>query len=116
MFTVFNKHSVADWDNVLLSIVLKPFIYFFLLTLQEHRTEIDARSGTFQAFELFGQHLLQSNHYASPEVQEKLENMNMARQELEKYVFVVMDVLLKFDFGHGFWWIRESDRYKISFV
>jgi len=54
--------------------------------LQEHRTEIDARAGTFQAFELFGQHLLQSNHYASPEVQEKLENMNMARQELEKYV------------------------------
>lgn len=51
---------------------------------QEHRTEIDARAGTFQAFELFGQHLLQSNHYASPEVQEKLENMNLARQELEK--------------------------------
>jgi len=51
---------------------------------QEHRTEIDARSGTFQAYELFGQHLLQSNHYASPEVQEKLETMNTARQELEK--------------------------------
>merc|ERR550517_2450375 len=51
---------------------------------QEHRTEIDARSGTFQAFELFGQHLLQSNHYASPEVQEKLETMNTARQDLEK--------------------------------
>lgn len=51
---------------------------------QEHRTEIDARAGTFQAFELFGQHLLQSNHYASAEVQEKLENMNLARQELEK--------------------------------
>ena len=52
---------------------------------QEHRTEIDARAGTFQAFELFGQHLLQSNHYASPEVQEKLETMNAARQDLEKY-------------------------------
>ena len=26
---------------------------------QEHRTEIDARAGTFQAFELFGQQLLQ---------------------------------------------------------
>lgn len=57
--------------------------------LQEHRTEIDARAGTFQAFELFGQHLLQSNHYASPEVQEKLENMNLARQDLEKYVSVL---------------------------
>ena len=51
---------------------------------QEHRTEIDARAGTFQAFELFGQHLLQSNHYASTEVQEKLETMNTARQDLEK--------------------------------
>ncbi|XP_032452714.1 spectrin alpha chain isoform X2 [Nasonia vitripennis] len=51
---------------------------------QEHRMEIDARVGTFQAFELFGQQLLQSNHYASVEIQEKLESMNEARQELEK--------------------------------
>jgi spectrin alpha len=59
--------------------------YFFdTFRNQEHRTEIDARAGTFQAFELFGQHLLQSNHYASPEVQEKLETMNAARQDLEK--------------------------------
>ncbi|XP_075227894.1 alpha spectrin isoform X2 [Lycorma delicatula] len=51
---------------------------------QEHRTEIDARSGTFQAFELFGQQLLQSGHYASVEIQEKLESMTEAHQELEK--------------------------------
>uniref|UniRef100_A0A0K8TCJ0 Spectrin alpha chain n=1 Tax=Lygus hesperus TaxID=30085 RepID=A0A0K8TCJ0_LYGHE len=51
---------------------------------QEHRTEIDARSGTFQAFEMFGQQLLQSGHYASVEIQEKLESMSEARQELEK--------------------------------
>ncbi|XP_012266103.2 spectrin alpha chain isoform X2 [Athalia rosae] len=51
---------------------------------QEHRTEIDARAGTFQAFELFGQQLLQSSHYASVEIQEKLEAMAEARQELEK--------------------------------
>ncbi|KAK0179706.1 hypothetical protein PV327_005434 [Microctonus hyperodae] len=51
---------------------------------QEHRTEIDARTGTFQAFELFGQQLLQSSHYASVEIQEKLESMTEARQELEK--------------------------------
>uniref|UniRef100_A0A4D5R8U1 Spectrin alpha chain n=2 Tax=Scolopendra TaxID=41364 RepID=A0A4D5R8U1_SCOVI len=51
---------------------------------QEHRTEIDARAGTFQAFELFGQQLLQGGHYASVEVQEKLEKMNEARQDLEK--------------------------------
>merc|ERR1711884_774018 len=51
---------------------------------QEHRTEVDARAGTFQAFELFGQQLLQANHYASAEVQEKLEGMNEAREDLEK--------------------------------
>ena len=51
---------------------------------QEHRTEIDARAGTFQAFELFGQQLLQANHFASIEVQEKLESMNDAREDLEK--------------------------------
>ncbi|GFT44789.1 spectrin alpha chain [Nephila pilipes] len=51
---------------------------------QEHRTEIDARAGTFQAFEMFGQQLLQSGHYASVEVQEKIEKMNESRQKLEK--------------------------------
>ncbi|XP_037798638.1 spectrin alpha chain-like isoform X2 [Penaeus monodon] len=51
---------------------------------QEHRTEIDARAGTFQAFELFGHQLLQSGHFASAEVQEKLDAMNEARQELER--------------------------------
>merc|ERR550534_2419576 len=51
---------------------------------QEHRTEIDARAATFQAFELFGQQLLQNNHYASIEVQEKLESMSEAREDLEK--------------------------------
>ena len=51
---------------------------------QEHRTEIDARAGTFQAFELFGKQLLQANHYASDEVQQKLESMSDAREDLEK--------------------------------
>ena len=43
---------------------------------QEHRTEIDALSGTFQAFELFGQQLLQADHFAATKVQEKLEGMS----------------------------------------
>lgn len=51
---------------------------------QEHRTEIDARAGTFHALEQFGQQLLNSNHYASPEIQEKLEQLNKARADLEK--------------------------------
>lgn len=51
---------------------------------QEHRTEIDARQGTFTALELFGQQLLNSNHYASPEIQEKLEQLKAAKEELER--------------------------------
>lgn len=51
---------------------------------QEHRTEMDARAGTFQALELFGQQLLQGGHYASVDIQEKLNNMSDARQDLEK--------------------------------
>ncbi|KAA0719870.1 Spectrin alpha chain, non-erythrocytic 1 [Triplophysa tibetana] len=51
---------------------------------QEHRTEIDARAGTFQAFEQFGQQLLARGHYASPEIQQKLEALDQERADLEK--------------------------------
>lgn len=54
------------------------------LCMQEHRTEIDARTGTFQAFEQFGQQLLARGHYASPEIQEKLEALDRERADLEK--------------------------------
>ena len=53
-------------------------------SLQEHRTEIDARAGTFQAFEQFGQQLLARGHYASAEVQQKLEALEQERTHLEK--------------------------------
>lgn len=73
---------------------LVEFIYFIRYShltelsflVQEHRTEIDARAGTFQAFELFGHQLLQSGHFASAEVQEKLDAMNEDRQDLERWV------------------------------
>ncbi|XP_040180668.1 spectrin alpha chain, non-erythrocytic 1 isoform X1 [Rana temporaria] len=51
---------------------------------QEHRTEIDARAGTFQAFEHFGQQLLARGHYASPEIKEKLDILDQERASLEK--------------------------------
>ncbi|XP_051492286.1 spectrin alpha chain, non-erythrocytic 1 isoform X3 [Apus apus] len=51
---------------------------------QEHRTEIDARAGTFQAFEQFGQQLLAHGHYASPEIKEKLDILDQERTDLEK--------------------------------
>jgi len=54
---------------------------------QEHRTEIDARTATFQAFEYFGHQLVQSGHYASPEIQEKMDSIRKAREDLEKAWF-----------------------------
>jgi len=50
--------------------------------------EIDARGGTFQAFEMFGHQLLQKNHYASDEVRGKLDELTEARQNLEKSVIL----------------------------
>ena len=50
---------------------------------QEHRMEIDARAGTFQAFEMFGHQLLQNNHYASEQVDDKLKELTDARKALE---------------------------------
>lgn len=55
-----------------------------LSSWQEHRTEIDARAGTFQAFEQFGQQLLAHGHYASPEIKEKLDILDQERTDLEK--------------------------------
>ncbi|XP_023929927.1 spectrin alpha chain-like isoform X4 [Lingula anatina] len=51
---------------------------------EEHRTEIDARAGTFQAFEVFGYQLLQAHHFASDDVQDKLNELAKAREKLEK--------------------------------
>lgn len=52
--------------------------------IQEHRAEIDARDSTFQAFEDFGKELLDKEHYASPDIREKLDTMAKEREELEK--------------------------------
>ena len=46
--------------------------------------EIDARSNTFQTFEYFGQQLLDKKHYAISTVQEKLQDLADAREQLEK--------------------------------
>ncbi|KAM8933888.1 spectrin alpha chain, non-erythrocytic 1 isoform 3-T3 [Pelodytes ibericus] len=51
---------------------------------QEHRTEIDARTGTLQAFEHLGQQLLARGHYASPEIKDKLDILDQERASLEK--------------------------------
>jgi len=51
---------------------------------KEHQMEIQARGNTFQAFEVFGHNLLQSNHYAADDISSKLEELARARQNLEK--------------------------------
>jgi spectrin alpha len=51
---------------------------------QEHRSEIDARNATFQAFDLSGKNLLSTNHYASDEVECHIDMMNEKREEFEK--------------------------------
>lgn len=63
---------------------LPSHLNFLFPSFQEHRTEIDARAGTFQAFEQFGQQLLVRGHYASPEIQQKLEALDRERADLEK--------------------------------
>ena len=52
--------------------------------------EIDARAGTFQAFDMFGQQLLQKDHYASDEVDEKLKDLAAAREALEQSVYYIL--------------------------
>lgn len=51
---------------------------------QEYRTEIDARAGTFQAFDQFGHQLINARHYASPDVKDRMDKVVEAREELEK--------------------------------
>ncbi len=46
--------------------------------------EIDARAGTFSAFEMFGHQLLQNNHYASDDVRDKLKDLSDSRAQLEQ--------------------------------
>merc|ERR1712223_1825139 len=49
----------------------------------EYRSEIDSKEPSFQAFQFLSQLLLQNNHYASKEIQEKMKSMNLQRKDLE---------------------------------
>ena len=60
------------------------FTHVSFIAVQEHRTEIDARAGGFNAFETFGAQLLSSTHFASAEIQEKLGTLQQDREALEK--------------------------------
>ncbi|CAF3226908.1 unnamed protein product [Rotaria socialis] len=49
----------------------------------EHRSEIDARSGAFQAFEDFGNDLINAEHFAGEDIKQRLLEMDEIRQHLE---------------------------------
>lgn len=50
---------------------------------QDYRTEIDARSGTFQAFEQFGDQLINNRHYASEDIKQRQQDVQQALRNLE---------------------------------
>ena len=51
---------------------------------QKHRAEIEARAGNFHSFETFGMQLLGNRHYASGEIQDKLDSVKEERKSLEE--------------------------------
>ena len=51
---------------------------------QEHRTEIDARASAFNTFDSFGSQLLARQHFASSEIQDKLQTLKNDREAIEK--------------------------------
>ena len=48
--------------------------------LQEHRSEIDARATTFNAFETFGNQLLDARHYESDDIESKMNELAADRE------------------------------------
>uniref|UniRef100_A0A8C0PJ77 EF-hand domain-containing protein n=1 Tax=Canis lupus familiaris TaxID=9615 RepID=A0A8C0PJ77_CANLF len=51
---------------------------------QERRADMEAEGPTFQALEDFGAELIRSEHCASPEIEEKLEEIRVKKGDLEK--------------------------------
>ena len=51
---------------------------------QEHRTEIDAKAAAFNAFDSFGSQLLLRQHFASSEIQDKMQLLKRDRAAVEK--------------------------------
>lgn len=51
---------------------------------QEHRLEMDSREPIFEKFNAFGQNLIDERHTDSPEIVEKIEEVQAARENLER--------------------------------
>ncbi|XP_058516471.1 spectrin alpha chain, erythrocytic 1 [Ochotona princeps] len=57
---------------------------FLLERHQEHRAEMEAESPTFQALEDYGAELIASGHRDSPDIEEKILEVRLQRENLEK--------------------------------
>ena len=62
-------------------------IFLLVSFLQEQRVEIDTHAASFQTFESFGLQLLANDHYASPEISDKLQTIKTERENLERSVY-----------------------------
>ena len=51
---------------------------------QEHQTEVDGHEGGFHSLEASGQQLLASRHFASVEIQEKMDTLQRERGTLQR--------------------------------
>ncbi|XP_006159133.1 spectrin alpha chain, erythrocytic 1 [Tupaia chinensis] len=51
---------------------------------QDHHADMEAEAPTFQALEDFGAKLIESGHHASPEIEKKLQDVRIERDDLEK--------------------------------
>ena len=60
--------------------------------MQVLQTEIDARESSFHSFEASGQQQLASRHFASSEIQQKMESLQKDRALLQRSVRVCVCV------------------------
>lgn len=60
---------------------------------QEVRAEIDVRAPKMQKLEAFGKHFIDKNHYASPLIKEKLDELEKAKQDLRDAWLARKDLL-----------------------
>lgn len=83
--------DLANWIWNLLTLIQSPIeaqdvieAETLLEQHQERSKEIEAHQGAFAMFESFGQSLLDNHHPAKVEIQDKLDNVQLGRQELAR--------------------------------
>lgn len=78
---LLERHQVSRAEN---RPILRLYLACWFKFTQEHYTEIDARESGFHSLEASGQQLLASRHFASSEIQEKLDALRTERGTLQR--------------------------------